>query len=282
MGGQERTRAQSPSKMDDRYGMPVPDTDKREIGDLATWSVATAKSANGVEMLRDNNGETYWQCAPRPRQPRSSLTCLLPLSGRTEGLATWWTSPSSGEWSCWCVRELEALRALLMRARRLQELAVYADFKLDESYTPKLVSVRVGNSVAELREVASLTLDEPTGWVFISLTQPVEGKAQCVAGGRTRAARSRLTPLPQPAQEPACLPRAAGAAAQPPGRQGHAPAPGEDFRAAPDADGPDVPQRDHAGVLTVRRAAVKEAHDEGALSIVITKHSYLTLVHRAC
>ena len=42
--------------MDDRYGMPVPDTDKREIGDLATWSVATAKSSNGVEMLRDNNG----------------------------------------------------------------------------------------------------------------------------------------------------------------------------------------------------------------------------------
>ena len=70
---------------------------------------------------------------------------------------------------------------------------MYADFKLDESYTPKVVSVRVGNSLAELREVASLTLDEPTGWVFISLTQPVEGKPQCVAAGRTRAVRTKLT-----------------------------------------------------------------------------------------
>ena len=32
-----------------------------------------------------------------------------------------------------------------------QELALYAEFKLDESYTPKLISVRVGNSMAELR-----------------------------------------------------------------------------------------------------------------------------------
>ena len=49
------------TKVDERYGLPMPDVDKREIGDLATWSVTTAKAANGVELLRDNNGETYWQ-----------------------------------------------------------------------------------------------------------------------------------------------------------------------------------------------------------------------------
>jgi anaphase-promoting complex subunit 10 len=35
----------------------------REIGDLAVWTVTSAKPSNGVEMLRDNSYETFWQCA---------------------------------------------------------------------------------------------------------------------------------------------------------------------------------------------------------------------------
>ena len=32
-----------------------------EVGDLAVWSVTTAKPGNGVELLRDGNTETFWQ-----------------------------------------------------------------------------------------------------------------------------------------------------------------------------------------------------------------------------
>lgn len=39
-------------------------SDEREIGDQAVWSLSTAKPGNGVEQLRDDNSDTYWQCVP--------------------------------------------------------------------------------------------------------------------------------------------------------------------------------------------------------------------------
>jgi len=36
-------------------------SDLREIGDQAVWTLSTAKPGNGVEQLRDNSLETYWQ-----------------------------------------------------------------------------------------------------------------------------------------------------------------------------------------------------------------------------
>ena len=35
--------------------------DLREVGDLAVWSVASAKPGNGVQLLRDGRTDTYWQ-----------------------------------------------------------------------------------------------------------------------------------------------------------------------------------------------------------------------------
>ena len=37
------------------------ESEKREIGKLAVWSVSSAKPGNGVDLLRDSNLETYWQ-----------------------------------------------------------------------------------------------------------------------------------------------------------------------------------------------------------------------------
>lgn len=33
----------------------------REVGQLAVWSVTSAKPGNGVDMLRDGREDTYWQ-----------------------------------------------------------------------------------------------------------------------------------------------------------------------------------------------------------------------------
>eukprot|EP00965_Chrysotila_dentata_P147456 4867642-Pleurochrysis_carterae.AAC.3 len=43
--------------------------EEREIGDLAVWSLSTAKPGNGVEQLRDDNIETYWQYVHPELQP---------------------------------------------------------------------------------------------------------------------------------------------------------------------------------------------------------------------
>jgi anaphase-promoting complex subunit 10 len=37
----------------------------REIGTLASWSVTSARPGNGVELLRDGDPGTFWQCVPR-------------------------------------------------------------------------------------------------------------------------------------------------------------------------------------------------------------------------
>jgi anaphase-promoting complex subunit 10 len=40
---------------------PGNEKDDCEIGDLAVWSLSTAKPGNGVEQLRDDRLDTYWQ-----------------------------------------------------------------------------------------------------------------------------------------------------------------------------------------------------------------------------
>lgn len=57
------------------------------------------------------------------------------------------------------------------RKVELLELALYCDVKADESYTPRVVSVRAGNSLAEMKEVRLMELDEPGGWVTINLVR---------------------------------------------------------------------------------------------------------------
>src|SRR5699024_558518 len=41
---------------------------------------------------------------------------------------------------------------------------IYVDYKLDESYTPSLVSVRAGNHGHDIYELQRIELREPKGW----------------------------------------------------------------------------------------------------------------------
>ncbi|KAI9143655.1 galactose-binding domain-like protein, partial [Paraphysoderma sedebokerense] len=36
-------------------------SDKREVGDEGFWTVSTCKQDHGIEMLRDDNLNTYWE-----------------------------------------------------------------------------------------------------------------------------------------------------------------------------------------------------------------------------
>ncbi|RHY26893.1 hypothetical protein DYB32_007189 [Aphanomyces invadans] len=54
----------------------------------------------------------------------------------------------------------------------VQEVALYLDYKLDESYTPKTLTVRAGTTCQDLVDVLTYTIAEPSGWTTIPLTQP--------------------------------------------------------------------------------------------------------------
>ncbi|XP_022647760.1 anaphase-promoting complex subunit 10-like isoform X1 [Varroa jacobsoni] len=104
----------------------------REVGDQAVWSLSSCKPGFGVDQLRDNNTETYWQSdGPQPH--------LVNIQFRRKTL--------------------------------VDQLSIYTDFKLDESYTPNRISVRVGSHFHDLQELDVVELQEPSGWVNIPILQ---------------------------------------------------------------------------------------------------------------
>ena len=56
------TRLTPPARAAPGGDAPLSAQNKREIGSLAVWSVTSAKPGHGVECMRDNSTESYWQC----------------------------------------------------------------------------------------------------------------------------------------------------------------------------------------------------------------------------
>eukprot|EP01017_Pseudomicrothorax_dubius_P019436 TRINITY_DN2137_c0_g1_i18.p1 TRINITY_DN2137_c0_g1~~TRINITY_DN2137_c0_g1_i18.p1 ORF type:complete len:186 (-),score=40.00 TRINITY_DN2137_c0_g1_i18:12-569(-) len=110
---------------------------RKEIGDEAVWTLSSAKPGNGVDQLRDDNPNTFWQS-----------------DGTQPHLVT-----------------IQFLKKV-----RIQELAIYLDFKSDESYTPNKISIRAGINLQDLKEILYVELKEPIGWfVFPLKTKLLDG-----------------------------------------------------------------------------------------------------------
>ncbi|KAA0194831.1 hypothetical protein HAZT_HAZT005187 [Hyalella azteca] len=102
----------------------------REVGSQAVWSLSSCKPGLGVQQLRDNCLESYWQSdGPQPH--------LVNIQFR--------------------------------RKTTIQDVWIYANYKADESYTPSRISVRCGSHFNDLLEVEVVELKEPTGWLLITL-----------------------------------------------------------------------------------------------------------------
>lgn len=102
----------------------------REVGNQATWSLSSCKPQFGVEQLRDDNYETYWQSD-------GQLPHLVNIQFK--------------------------------RKTTVSAVNIYTDFRHDESYTPSKVSVRCGTNFNDLQEIEVVELKEPSGWVKIPL-----------------------------------------------------------------------------------------------------------------
>ena len=158
--------------------------------------MTSAKPGNGVELLRDNNLDTYWQ--------------------------------SDGA-------QPHLVNVQFQRKVRIRELALYADYKLDESYTPSKISVRAGNSFHDLREIKVVDLNEPVGWTRVRLDAGALGEDAEGDGGGGEIERPWGV-AGAGGEPPRVLPPARGSQ-QPPEREGHARAPGENIRAEDEPDG---------------------------------------------
>lgn len=86
----------------------------------------------GVEQLRDNSMETYWQSD-------GQLPHLVNIQ--------------------------------FPRKTTVSQIFIYSDYKLDESYTPSRISIRCGTHFNDLQEVEVVDLCEPSGWVCIPIKE---------------------------------------------------------------------------------------------------------------
>ncbi|KAJ3288596.1 Anaphase-promoting complex subunit 10 [Borealophlyctis nickersoniae] len=112
-------------------------SDKREISSLATWSVSSRRQGFGIEELRDESLEKYWQSDAQNAGPPHDINLRFP------------------------------------KKMVVAEISIYIDPKQDESYCPKRIVVRAGNSYPDLLEVTSWHSDDDGdsggGWKTISL-----------------------------------------------------------------------------------------------------------------
>ncbi|KAF7126453.1 hypothetical protein RHSIM_Rhsim11G0151400 [Rhododendron simsii] len=164
--------------------LTIDDEDLREMAKKAAWSVSSCKPGNGVTSLRDDNLDTYWQYS-------LSLSlyiyvyiyisvcvclriCILAMyHGRTH-IFVCAISRKNFDRVLFQFRSDGAQPHLVniqfQKKVKLQLVVLYVDFKLDESYTPSKISIRAGDGFQNLKEIKSVELIKPTGWVYISLS----------------------------------------------------------------------------------------------------------------
>ena len=107
----------------------------KEIGELGVWSLNSAKQGNGILQLRDNSTETFWQSdGPIPH----------------------------------------LVNIQFLKKTAISHVALYLDYKTDESYTPEVISIRGGIHMNNMREIVKVNLTEPSKWYLIPLKQKGE------------------------------------------------------------------------------------------------------------
>ncbi|XP_066252393.1 anaphase-promoting complex subunit 10-like isoform X2 [Euwallacea similis] len=84
----------------------------------------------GVDQLRDDRADTYWQSD-------GQLPHLVNIQ--------------------------------FQRKTTISDIYIYTDYKLDESYTPSRISIRVGTHFNDLQEIEVVPLVEPPGWVHVPI-----------------------------------------------------------------------------------------------------------------
>ncbi|EIM23144.1 anaphase-promoting complex, subunit 10 [Wallemia mellicola CBS 633.66] len=103
---------------------------KVNLSSIAQWSVSSYKEGNVLDCLMDTNPDTVWQSdGPQPH--------LITLQ--------------------------------FTRRVSINQVSMYLDHTLDDSYTPKTISIRAGTYLGDLQEIRHIDLNQPRGWHHFAL-----------------------------------------------------------------------------------------------------------------
>ncbi|KAJ3012624.1 Anaphase-promoting complex subunit 10 [Thoreauomyces humboldtii] len=97
----------------------------RDVSTLASISVSSYKEEHPPQHLTDGNPDTYWQSdGPQPHYVNVEFPQRMTLT----------------------------------------KVSIYVDLGKDESYTPREINVKAGNSLYDLQDLQRFDIGEGTGW----------------------------------------------------------------------------------------------------------------------
>ncbi|TVY37679.1 Anaphase-promoting complex subunit [Lachnellula occidentalis] len=102
----------------------------KEIGNLASWTVSSCKPGCGVEALRDDDTNLFWQSdGPQPHHLNIHFSRLVSILS----------------------------------------IRIFLDFRADESYTPTRITLLAGTGYHDLIPFSALEFEKPIGWIDVPL-----------------------------------------------------------------------------------------------------------------
>ncbi|KAA0169954.1 hypothetical protein FNF28_01744 [Cafeteria roenbergensis] len=143
----------TPPQPDPGLGSELSESLVRCINGSARWVLSGAKPGNGIECLLDDSLETWWQ---------------------SDGKAP------------------HTVQAVFDRRTTVVGVAMFVEYGADESYTPNKVAIRAGMAAGLTTTIREVTLEEPSGWVWIPLALPDPDADLTMPRGVRTGDRSRV------------------------------------------------------------------------------------------
>ena len=115
-----------------------------DLSPLATWKLSSFKQGHGLDQLRDDNPNTYWQS-----------------DGSSDG------TPDPNFNGDSVHHKVHAITLQFSKKVSLERIMLFCNYHIDESYTPLKIRIMAGSSSWDLTEVCVVNFDKPVGWSHI-------------------------------------------------------------------------------------------------------------------
>ncbi|KAJ3035133.1 Anaphase-promoting complex subunit 10 [Rhizophlyctis rosea] len=131
----------------------------REISPAAHWSLSSFKPGFGLDELRDNSTEKFWQYASWHDSHNVGLYSAQLTAFRRRSDAGAAGPPHS-------------ITLTFPKKTDIKKVKIWLDTPQDESYCPSVIKIKAGNSLWDAQEVYSIEVNEnmeETGWRTVEL-----------------------------------------------------------------------------------------------------------------
>ncbi|OBA20117.1 galactose-binding like protein [Metschnikowia bicuspidata var. bicuspidata NRRL YB-4993] len=116
-----------------------------DLSPLATWRLSSHKQGHGLQQLRDDSPDTFWQS-----------------DGSTEINVEHLSSPDTA-----LLSRPHSILLQFSKKVSLERISIFTNYQLDESYTPLKIKIMAGGSNWDLMEVCLVDFEKPMGWSHI-------------------------------------------------------------------------------------------------------------------